>query len=102
MVNTNLNKLSKDFYDFTVNKMGWNRDWLHGGCYLHLESSEFIEALRGKGDPIEELGDVLLVLLSVAYHYKLDIGAAIEKIYEKIDIINSEGIDKYVESKRSE
>lgn len=28
---------------------GWKKDWANGGVYLHLEVSEFIEALRGKG-----------------------------------------------------
>ena len=27
---------------------GWKTDWEGGGCYLHLEASEFIESLRGK------------------------------------------------------
>jgi len=27
---------------------GWSRDWREAGCYLHLEASEFTEALRGK------------------------------------------------------
>ena len=46
---------------------GWKRDWKDGGIQLHLEASEFIEALRGKGKstPAEEAGDVLFVLLSM-------------------------------------
>lgn len=45
----------------------WSRDWSRGGCYLHLEVSEFIESLRGKGSdsPSEEGADVLFVLLSM-------------------------------------
>ncbi len=43
---------------------GWKRDW-KDGIHLLLESAEFIEALRGKGDPVREAGDVLLVLLSM-------------------------------------
>jgi NTP pyrophosphatase (non-canonical NTP hydrolase) len=50
----------------------WKKDWSHGGCYMHLEVSEFIEALRGKGDPIEELGDVLFTIFAVADHYNID------------------------------
>ena len=48
-------------------QQGWKRDWSLGGCYLHLEASEFIEALRGKGKepPENEAADVLFVLLSV-------------------------------------
>lgn len=45
---------------------GWNLHWTHRGAYLHLESSELIEALRGKrGDPLHEAADVLLVLMSI-------------------------------------
>ena len=84
-----LYEFAEKSYDFTANKMGWSRHWTVGGCYLHLESSEFIEALRGKGDPTEELGDVLMVLLSVAHYYKLDIHEAIKKAEEKMEkIIN--------------
>ncbi len=50
----------------------WKKDWSHGGCYTHLEVSEFIEALRGKGDPIEELGDVLFTLIAVADYYNIN------------------------------
>lgn len=46
---------------------GWSLHWTHRGAYLHLESSELIESVRGKGDssPTAEAGDVLLVLLSI-------------------------------------
>jgi len=50
----------------------WTKDWSRGGCYIHLEVSEFIEALRGKGDPVDELGDVLFTLLAVADYYDVD------------------------------
>lgn len=43
----------------------WSRDWKHVGAYLHLEVSEYIEAIRGKrGSPVEEAADILFVLLS--------------------------------------
>ena len=61
----------------------WKKDWSHGGCYTHLELSEFIEALRGKGDPIEELGDVLFTLIAIADHYNIDPLKAIEDSIEK-------------------
>lgn len=64
---------------------GWNKDWLGGGCYIHLETSEFIEALRGKGgDPLDELGDVLFTLVAVADYYGLDIMDAIAMGREKM------------------
>ena len=28
-------------------RRGWDRGWLEIGCYMHLEVSEFVEALRG-------------------------------------------------------
>ena len=47
-------------------KRGWSMHWTHRGAYLHLESSELIEAIRGKhGEPCAEAGDVLLVLMSI-------------------------------------
>lgn len=45
---------------------GWSLHWTARGAYLHLESSELIEALRGKrGSVLGEAGDVLLVLMSI-------------------------------------
>jgi hypothetical protein len=47
-------------------RRGWSLHWSARGAYLHLESSELIEALRGKrGDPKSEAADVLLVLMSI-------------------------------------
>lgn len=48
-------------------KRDWCLHWTSRGAYLHLESSELIEAIRGKGTstPKEEAGDVLLVLMSI-------------------------------------
>lgn len=44
----------------------WSMHWTARGAYLHLEASELIEAIRGKhGDPVDEAGDVLLVLMSI-------------------------------------
>ena len=61
----------------------WKKDWSHGGCYIYLEVSEFIEALRGKGDPVDELGDVLFTVLAVADHYDIDFKQAIYRNIEK-------------------
>ena len=50
-------------------KRGWSLKWADRGCYLHLESSELIESLRGKrGEPVAEAADVLLVLMSITEH----------------------------------
>jgi len=60
------------FTRYVCEKHGWEKDWSRGGCYIHLEVSEFIEAVRGKGDPIDELGDVLFTLIAVADYYNVD------------------------------
>lgn len=64
--------------------MKWKKDWSHGGCYMHLEVSEFIEALRDKGDPTEELGDVLFTIFAVADYYNIDPIEAIENNRNKL------------------
>lgn len=58
---------------------GWGRDWREGGCYLHLESSEFTEALRGKGDPEKEAADVLFVLASTCAANGIDFIKVLER-----------------------
>lgn len=69
-------------------KYGWDRDWKQAGVQLFLESSEFIEALRGKeGNVIEEAGDVLFVLLSMLEAHSI----LIEDVLESI-IIKSRGL----------
>jgi NTP pyrophosphatase (non-canonical NTP hydrolase) len=81
------NKIDIDAYVKEVRGIcesrGWKKDWSHGGCYVHLEVSEFIEAVRGKGDPIDELGDVLFTVLAVADHYGIDVVNALEKNLDK-------------------
>lgn len=64
---------------------GWRRDWREGGCCLHLEVSEYIEALRGKrGGTIEEAGDVLFVLLSMLRHSGIDVGDVLLALDDKV------------------
>lgn len=63
------------------NKNEWERNWSNGGCYLHLEASEFIEALRGKGEPYSEAADVLFVLLAMFRHHEMDI----QDIFQNLD-----------------
>lgn len=67
----------------------WNKDWSGGGCYIHLEVSEFIESLRGKGGkPEEEAADVLITLMAVLDHYKisaLDVASALEDKLTKLE-----------------
>lgn len=56
-------------------RRGWSMHWTHRGAYLHLESSELIEAIRGKhGNPLAEAGDVLLVLMSITQYHGIPWG----------------------------
>jgi len=73
---------------------GWDREWDRGGCYLHLEASEFIEALRGKGDSSreEEAADVLFVLLSLIDGNGIDVNVVIGHLYDKIVTMIAEEI----------
>lgn len=75
---------AEKFYEI-AQKLSWRRDWLSAGCYLHLECSELIEALRGKGKESaeHELGDVLFILLSMARHYGIDIDNALKKVEQR-------------------
>lgn len=60
---------------------GWGRDWKHAGAYLHLESSEFVEALRGKrGDAEKEAADILFVLLSTLASRGIRMKNVVEKL----------------------
>lgn len=80
-------------------RRGWKRDWVHGGSYLHLESSEFMEALRGKRTKSEaelidlganeaecEAADVLFVLLSMVAANRL----SLRRILYRLDKLVSE------------
>lgn len=82
MNNLDIKKYS-DFVGEVCRKNDWEKDWSHGGCYMHLEVSEFIESLRGKGDPIEELGDVIFTIVAVAGNYGIKISDAIENSIAK-------------------
>lgn len=63
---------------------GWKRDWESGGVYLHLEVSEFIEALRGKnGSPTKEAGDILFVLLSMLRAHDINLDDVLARIEAK-------------------
>ena len=78
-----LKDLAKIADSFCKSK-GWIQDWKLGGCYLHLESSELIESLRGKrGNPAEEASDVLTALLSMTEYYGIDTDEIIESFIQK-------------------
>jgi len=69
-----------------VRKRGWKKDWSSGGCYIHLEVSEFIESLRGKGDssPADEGGDVLVAFFAVLDHYEIPVANVIKGLEKAI------------------
>lgn len=67
---------------------GWERHWKESGLMLHLEVSEFIEALRGKhGDPIEEADDILFVLFSILNKYHISIKTVLESLTTKSEAL---------------
>jgi hypothetical protein len=73
-----------------VKERGWTKNWSSGGCYIHLEVSEFIESLRGKGDskPASEAGDILIALFAVLDWYKIptsDVLGATEKTIQGLE-----------------
>ncbi len=64
---------------------GWSMHWTHRGAYLHLEASELIEAIRGKhGDPADEAGDVLLVLMSITEYAGIPFAEVIARATAKL------------------
>jgi hypothetical protein len=47
----------------------WSTHWIHRSVYLHLESAELAEAVRGKrGDTLDESADVLITMLALSPH----------------------------------
>ena len=69
-------------------KRGWSMHWTHRGSYLHLEASELIEAVRGKrGDPAQEAGDVLLVLMSITENHGIPWRAVVQNSRSKCDLL---------------
>ena len=84
-----IEEFSKETFKFTKS-MGWKKDWIHGGCYIHLEASEFIEALRGKGDPVEELGDLLITVFSTCEHYNISITDGIKAARNKMVVLGKQ------------
>jgi NTP pyrophosphatase (non-canonical NTP hydrolase) len=69
----------------------WNLHWTARGAYLHLESSELIEAVRGKhGDPTEEAGDVLIVLMSITENAGIPFSNVFDAAKKKVKRIHNE------------
>lgn len=67
---------------------GWSLHWTARGAYLHLESSELIEAVRGKqGSTLEEAADVLIVLMSITENAGLRFGDVVTAAVEKVALL---------------
>lgn len=65
---------------------GWSLHWTHRGAYLHLETSELIEAVRGKrGSVVDEAGDVLLVLMSITEYAGIPFTEVVGATTAKVD-----------------
>ena len=61
---------------------GWKFDWKEGGCYLQLESAEFVESVRGKkGRPRDEATDILYCLIGMCEEH----GVKIEDVFEEME-----------------
>ena len=86
MTNIDLEGLAGSCLELCLRKK-WSRHWESIGCHLHLESSEYVEALRGKtGDPVEEAGDILFVLLSSLRFNEIEVSRVFESLERKIQI----------------
>ena len=86
MMSLDLQKMVNRCGSVCKNK-GWKKNWIHGGCYLHLEVSEFIESLRGKGTstPTDEAGDILMALFTTLEYYKIPISDVLESLELTLD-----------------
>lgn len=74
------------------NRRRWDLRWESRAAHLHLEASELIEALRNKrGDPCEEAGDVLAVLMSIVARNHLDWAEIIRRLDDKLSKLEVSG-----------
>lgn len=73
-----------------VKERDWKKDWASGGCYIHLEVSEFVESLRGKGSalPPSEAADILIALFAVLDWYGIKVSDVLH--YLELNITNLE------------
>jgi hypothetical protein len=95
---------SKETFKF-AKEMGYVKDWSRDGCYIHLEASGLIgalrdkensikepgriEVLRGKEDPIKKLGDLLISIFSVCGNYDISVIDGIEYAKRKMEKIQN-------------
>jgi NTP pyrophosphatase (non-canonical NTP hydrolase) len=80
-----LSPLAKACFDHAKSK-GWTDDWRDRGVYMHLEVSELIEAIRGKGDstPTDEAVDVMYVFCTIMSQYDIDPKEVLTRLEERV------------------
>ena len=67
---------------------GWSTQWDARTAQLVCEIAELADAIRGKrGNPIQEAGDVLLVLASLLEANGIPLESAIDEANRKIDAL---------------
>lgn len=68
----------------------WSLHWTARGAYLHLESSELIEAIRGKhGDPMSEADDVLIVLMSITENAGIKWSDVVTQAWKTVEMLQT-------------
>lgn len=83
-VDARLNELVDGCWNATL-ELKYPTETLAMGGYLHLEVSEFIEALRGKrGNPESEAADILFQLFSMIRKHNLNISNVLWNLQEQV------------------
>ena len=89
-VDVNVGRLAARALD-VCKQRGWSLRWDARLAQMTCESAEFAEAVRGKrGDPVEEAGDVLFVLMSWTESAGIpfaDVVAAAERKCLRLEIV---------------
>lgn len=71
-------------------KRGWTLNHEGRGFHLHQESSELMEAIRGKhGNPVDEAADVLFVLMSITENHGISWEDVIASLNNKINTLET-------------
>lgn len=73
---------------------GWSLEWDHRGVYLHLEASEFIEAVRGKrgNDVKKEAADLFFTFLAMLASTGIPFEGVITALRHKIAKLDPPGL----------
>jgi hypothetical protein len=72
-------------------KRDWRLDWMARGVYMHLEVSEFIEAIRGKGDstPESEAADVVICMMAMVAGANLNWDNIMAEVEQKVTVLET-------------